>query len=158
MTQDSLGIPGIAETGDHFGSAIRYGLFNCDINQVLAVGAPGEDVGSQRDAGSVSLVPPILGFQGCFPRILTQADGLAGLPRAGNRVGAAITSAEGEISEDTTRDTLVIGAPGTDRGRATDAGQVILWDTSGAEFTVGFGHRLGDIKGLRFGSVVAAFG
>ena len=55
-TQDSPGIQGLAEAGDHFGSALATGDFNNDGFADLAVGVPGEDVGSAQDAGAVNVI------------------------------------------------------------------------------------------------------
>jgi hypothetical protein len=47
-TQHAEDVPGRVEAGDLFGAALSNG-------RSLGVGAPGEDVGSTRDAGSVTL-------------------------------------------------------------------------------------------------------
>ncbi|KAB1143983.1 hypothetical protein F7R91_23990 [Streptomyces luteolifulvus] len=56
ISQNSAGIPGSAEKDDLFGSATAAGDFNGDGYADLAVGAPGEDVGSDTDGGAVTLV------------------------------------------------------------------------------------------------------
>ena len=42
--------------GDQFGAALVAGRFNGDRFWDLAVGAPGEDVGRDRDAGAVTIL------------------------------------------------------------------------------------------------------
>ncbi|MEU0436178.1 FG-GAP repeat protein [Streptomyces sp. NPDC006290] len=52
-TQDSPGVPGTAEAGDRWGSELSSGDTDGDGRPDLAIGAPGEDVGSVPDAGAV---------------------------------------------------------------------------------------------------------
>ncbi|WP_314173721.1 FG-GAP repeat protein [Streptomyces winkii] len=52
-TQDSAGVPGVAEAGDMWGSEMSSGDTNGDGRPDLAIGAPGEDIGSTPDAGAV---------------------------------------------------------------------------------------------------------
>ncbi|EPH46146.1 FG-GAP-like repeat-containing protein [Streptomyces aurantiacus] len=54
--QDLPGVPGAEEDGDGFGASVAVGDVNRDGYADVAVGAPGEDVGSVGDAGSVTLV------------------------------------------------------------------------------------------------------
>ncbi|GAA4615480.1 FG-GAP repeat protein [Actinoallomurus liliacearum] len=56
ISQNSAGIPGAAEKGDHFGATLAVGDFNRDAYSDLAIGAPGEDIGSKKDAGSLTIV------------------------------------------------------------------------------------------------------
>src|SRR5262249_54032144 len=61
-TQDSPGIAESSEKGDHFGAALAGG--HNSTGDYLAIGVPGESVGSAKSAGAVHLlyVDPATGF------------------------------------------------------------------------------------------------
>ena len=56
LTQNSPGVPGVAELGDNFGSAVAVGDFGGDGFVDLAVGGA-EDVGTAEDAGAINVLP-----------------------------------------------------------------------------------------------------
>lgn len=56
VSQNSAGVPGTAEKDDTFGGMVSAGDFNGDGYADLAVGAHGEDVGSDADGGSVTIL------------------------------------------------------------------------------------------------------
>ncbi|MFI8188650.1 VCBS repeat-containing protein [Streptomyces sp. NPDC085946] len=56
ISQNTTGSPGTAETGDLFGFDTAYADFNADGYDDLAVSAPQEDVGSDRDGGGVAVL------------------------------------------------------------------------------------------------------
>ena len=104
------GVPGPPESGDRFGAAMT-GL---DLGGA-AVGVPGEDIGSIRDAGTmielaapgVSYVTTQLWYQGHH--------GIKGTPERGDRFGAALTMGVRG---------LVVGVPGEDVDGVADAGAI----------------------------------
>jgi hypothetical protein len=120
--QGNSGVPGASEAGDRFGAALASGVFGSGGID-LAVGVPGEDVGSAANAGAVVvLVGPTL------HALLTQggpatAGGLLpGATESGDQFGAAL--ATGDFDGDNA-DNLVIGVPGENLGTVADAGAVI---------------------------------
>jgi hypothetical protein len=54
--QGALGLRDVAEAGDGFGAALTAGDFNADGFDDLAIGVPGESVGSVQAAGAVTVV------------------------------------------------------------------------------------------------------
>ncbi|WP_240529538.1 FG-GAP-like repeat-containing protein [Streptomyces mangrovisoli] len=56
ITQNSAGVPGTAEAGDAFGSAVASADLNTDGYADLLVGAPGEDVDGDTNGGTVVAV------------------------------------------------------------------------------------------------------
>ena len=125
VTQNSAGVPGKAERGDRFGAAVvalrltvpsGFDVYG-DFTQV-AVGAPGEDVGARKDAGSVTLAwesSPGDGYLGEFRSVSPSP----GKRESGDRFGAAVAfSTDGS--------TLVVGVPGKDVGSRRNAGAVTV--------------------------------
>ncbi|MGW1030152.1 FG-GAP and VCBS repeat-containing protein [Streptomyces sp. NPDC002577] len=56
ISQNTAGVPGTAETNDYFGSDTAYGDFDGDGYDDLAVGAQGENVGSDTDGGTAVIL------------------------------------------------------------------------------------------------------
>ncbi|MBZ9645084.1 FG-GAP and VCBS repeat-containing protein [Streptomyces sp. PSKA30] len=56
ISQNTTGTPGSAEAGDAFGAETAYADFNGDGYDDVAVGSPGEDVGSDKDGGSLAIL------------------------------------------------------------------------------------------------------
>ncbi|WP_166028349.1 VCBS repeat-containing protein [Streptomyces chilikensis] len=56
ISQNTSGVPGSAETGDRFGYDNAYADFNGDGYDDLAVGAYGEDLGTDKDAGMLTIL------------------------------------------------------------------------------------------------------
>ena len=56
VSQNTPGVPGNAEVDDGFGFALATGDFNGDTFADLAVGAPGEGVGTAGAAGAVNVL------------------------------------------------------------------------------------------------------
>nr|WP_203644995.1 FG-GAP-like repeat-containing protein [Streptomyces sp. SID14478] len=56
ITQETSGVPGAGESGDQFGTDIAAGDVNGDGYADIAVGVPGEAIGTVKDAGAVVLL------------------------------------------------------------------------------------------------------
>ena len=115
------------EHGDQFGAAVATGDFNGDSFTDLAVGVPGEDVGSVGDAGAVEV---FYGGGGGLPGVGDQllrqgAAGMAGTAETGDQFGAALSSGLVDAGDEAD---LAVGAPGEDVGAVADAGAVHLVD------------------------------
>jgi hypothetical protein len=119
--QGTGGAAGTAETLDQFGAALAVGDFDNDGFADLAVGVPGEDIGSASDAGAVSvLYGSADGLTGSGSRAFWQGAGdAAGSLEAGDGLGASL--AAGDFNDNGFSD-LAAGAPGEDVARFEDAG------------------------------------
>jgi len=135
LTQDTPGLPGAAEAGDGFGSAVSCnyliggGEFDC------IVGSPGEDVGSAVDAGTASVINDIY-FEDEYTgtTIDQNSSGVPGVAEAGDRYGAAVDT----ILVGTTA-RAAIAAPGEDVGSANGAGSVQLFSSNTTTLNPGTG-------------------
>lgn len=102
----------------------------------LAIGAPGWDIGSQRDAGWV-------GFQVAYDGVNVELEvtqdspGIPGAAESGDRFGAAVSL--GYLLGDRGTVDAAVGVPGEDIGSATDAGSVQLFSGNGSSLAPGVG-------------------
>jgi len=171
LTQDTPGIPGVAEAGDQLGAAVLIGRnVGCfeGVTQT-AVGAPGEDIRvagiNRADAGTV-LVLPLTAASACPARSDDQDTVLAGVPEPGDRLGGALGLGRiRDDHDDELGDRAFIGAPGEDRGTVANAGTVQSTAVgSGANandllvagrYRPSVGFSGGAVAGMQYGTVFA---
>ncbi|MEU7646868.1 FG-GAP repeat protein [Streptomyces huasconensis] len=119
VTQAGPEVGGAAEEGDDFGAALSAGDLNGDGRPELVVGAPGEDVGTVKDAGGyVTLNGTEDGPHGGLARSQSTPN-MPGAAEAGDRFGAQVTV--GDHNGDGLWDTAV-SAPGENAGEPTSGG------------------------------------
>ncbi|BFU41777.1 FG-GAP repeat protein [Krasilnikovia sp. MM14-A1004] len=119
-TQDSPGVPGGAEAGDHFGASLYSGGWT------TLIGIPDEDEGDKRDSGMVQVLHRSQyskGFQP-GPAITQDSPGVPDVSEAGDRFGAAVAVGADLFCRESSDS--AIGAPGEDVGQVQDAGTVTL--------------------------------
>jgi len=135
LDQDSTGLAGEPEAGDSFGTSISMTgyrpseqTYNSEV--LLAIGMPGEDIGTLADAGGVAVVR--IQPSGAYTSV-TAMDGstmdLEGDAVAGDFMGQRVAIANTDTSVVTTSATvrLAVGEPGKDTASAKDAGAVHIF-------------------------------
>ncbi|MFC8090405.1 FG-GAP repeat protein [Streptomyces sp. NPDC057301] len=152
--QDSTGVPGSGETDDAFGSALSAGDINGDGFADVVVGAWGEDIGSAKEAGSVTvLFGSASGLTTKGAKSYTQnTAGVPGDAEAWDRFGSAVDLTD--VTKDGKAD-LTIGVDGENGsgGVWTLRGTSTGLTTSGAKGLTVAGLALK--AGNNLGSVIA---
>ncbi|WP_406493155.1 VCBS repeat-containing protein [Streptomyces sp. NBC_01604] len=136
LDQDSTGIAGAPEAGDGFGTSISMTgyrpsdqTYNSDV--LLAIGMPGEDVGTLADAGGVAVVR--VQPSGAYTQVTAMdgstVDDLEGDAVAGDFMGQRVAITNTDTSVVTTSATvrLAVGEPGKDTASVKDAGAVHIF-------------------------------
>ena len=92
FTQDTPGVPGALETNDRFGAALAMADVTGDGYADLAVGAPGESLGTTDAAGVVDLLQGTrTGLTGTAAQALTQnTPGIPGTAETNDAFGGAV--------------------------------------------------------------------
>lgn len=106
--QGTAGVPGANESGDYFGSTVAM-IRTGPAQRAVAVGAPGENLGSAWDAGSVTVVGLEGGFANRVVNQGTQASPgvVPGVRTPNFRLGGALAT---QVTAAGGPDRLVIGA------------------------------------------------
>ncbi|WP_371790344.1 trypsin-like serine protease [Streptomyces sp. NBC_01471] len=134
INQSKDGVPGVVEKDDRFGASLA------GSPQHLAIGAPGEAIGTLAKAGGVSIfthtlnsakIPtPIAGMD-------QNLDTVEGGAEAGDQFGASIALVPYRASATSTgsESILAIGSPGEDSTTMADAGRVDTFKLTANAFT-----------------------
>ena len=129
LTQGSVhyqtdgGLGETAEGGDAVGAALAAVDIDCDGDDDLAVGAPGEDIGGAENTGWVGIITGTASGMGGLMDDLAQRDGISGANETGDALGTSL--AGGDVDGDGCDD-LAIGIPGESIGTRADAGRVVI--------------------------------
>lgn len=136
-TQNASGVAGSVERGDGFGSALAAGDFDGDGDADLAIGAPGEVLGSADGAGMVNvLYGSGTGLRSTRGEAWHQGStGIPGSNEDGDATGGALGT--GDFNGDGRSD-LAIGSAGETVNGARDAGAItVLYGTSAGGLSSG---------------------
>ena len=141
FTQDTTGIPGSAEAGDRFGAAVSVShlVRTGDGQDTLdvVVGSPTEDIGTDADAGSITLIADVYdGFAGATAYD-QNSPGVPGSVEPGDRFGEVLDTV---LVGDTAR--LAVGIPREDVGSAANAGSVQLFSSDIDDDSMTRGSRI----------------
>lgn len=155
-------IRGVAEGGDHFGSALAVGNFGKGRHLDLAIGVPGEGVGDPEDdgAGAVNvLYGSSQGLTTMGNQLWTQSvNGVSGGAEDDDGFGSSL--AVGNFGGSGEAD-LAIAVPGEELDEGVGAVNVLYGSTAGLTATgsqIWYQHKSGMARGATglFGSSVAA--
>lgn len=154
VTQDSAGIPGVNEPGDEFGASLAP--VNWCPGPAVAVGAPGESIGSQARAGQVTVVQTASpGTNRCERAFWQGSGGLGGAAEAGDEVGASLSELTWSDVEGRVPDRLLIGIPGEGVGSLPHAGGVTVVGHADTTYSAwSYGDSGGRVAGARYGDAL----
>ncbi|MGV9388972.1 integrin alpha [Streptomyces olivaceus] len=132
QAETGSGLPGVAEAGDQLGASVsmtnyRPASQSFNTDALLAIGAPGESIGTVSSAGTVSVVRvQPTGTVDAVATVDASVPDVEGDPATGDFLGQRVTLANTDTSVPTGAGTvrLAVGIPGRDVGDAEDAGVV----------------------------------
>ncbi len=126
------GLDGTAEANDQFGASIDMTNFRpadqtYNSDALLAIGTPGEAVGSVTNSGALTVVR--IKPSGAYTQIAAvdaSSDGVEGLPTEGDFFGqrVALTNTDTSVVSSDATVRLAVGVPGRDVKGVADAGAV----------------------------------
>jgi CSLREA domain-containing protein len=123
FSQDSTGVVGVAGPDDGFGSALAMGHLDGGSTSDLAIGVPGDAIGSVPGAGSVNILlgtsAGLSTAEGGGERFSQDTDGIGSTAEDGDGFGFSLAALP---IESVGIDNLLIGAPFEAIGSQTGAG------------------------------------
>ena len=120
LDQNARGVPGTAEAGDFYGRSLDTIVVGKTAR--LAVGAPGEDVGSDRNAGTVQLFSSDRHDINPGTGLTQDTRGVGDSTQSGDIFGDDVVWIAPGLGDPQTR--LVVSTPKEDTGAGEDAGLV----------------------------------
>ncbi len=120
LDQNAPGVPGSAEAGDFYGRSIDTILVGTTSR--IAVGVPGEDVGSDRNAGMVQLFSSDTGDLDPGTGLTQDTAGVGDSTQAGDIFGDEVAWIAPGLGDSKTR--LAVSSPKEDTNSGTDTGLV----------------------------------
>lgn len=154
-TQDTAGVPGTDERGDNWGADLSVADTNGDGYADVAIGAPGEDIGTVADAGAVWVLRGAAGGLTATGAASWDQDSgsVPGVPEKGDRWGGQVRLTDPNKDG---RFGLLAAAPGEDAGNgvvwvfSAGAGGV----TASGSWTFDGGSLGGPAAGASFGATI----
>jgi hypothetical protein len=145
--QNTPGVPGAGESGDHFGTDVSVGDVTGDGYADVVAGIPGEDLADRTDAGSFAVLRgSATGLSGTRVQVLSQnTAGVPGTAEKGDRFGSRTAVVGGYVAVSAPEENSGSGAVWVFRGAASGVT---------ATRSVSFGpHTLAaPVPGARFGA------
>jgi hypothetical protein len=161
ISQNRGDVPGAAERADQFGASVAVGVALLTAEGIdVAVGTPGETVGTRTETGAVTLVCLSDRTPNLRTRVLRQGSGLAGAAEPFDRVGLVLGLTRGrtDLDEDYA-DRLLLGVPDEDIGAVADAGGVLPADGGiyvDRTLVAGLKFSRGYLRSWRYGMVLSS--
>lgn len=141
--QDTAGVPGTAEAGDQFGRSLD--TVRVGGTTRLAVGVPGEDVGSDSNAGAVQLFSSNNITITPGTSLTQDTAGVSGAAEPGDLFGNQLAFAAPGLGDPTTR--LAVAVPGED-GTVANQGVVQLFPVTDLDAETTYSQDSAGVPGV----------
>ncbi len=158
LTQNSPGIPGVAERGDRFGYSLTYEQVFTPSDGTLAIGVPFENIRSVVNAGMVHLLSIGLTSRAAINQ---DSPGIIGVAEPGDRFGLVLNAARHTGADDGVD--VIVGIPFENIGAVVNAGAAQVFPATSPTSDFAFNQNSPGVVGEpepgdRFGWAVDAAG